>query len=547
MVNVRIAIRACLVVVMALALVPTAVSAQSKTVVIDLVQEPDTLNPYYSNMWFSQILKDVYLLGAWSYNDNVELVPRLVTEIPSRENGGINEDGTVITLKLRDDIFWSDGEPITSADFVFTYDMVTAPTNAVSTRDPFDPFIASVEAPDPQTVVVTFKEPYAPWPARLFIDGVLPKHVLEPVFEAEGTIDNAAWNRVPNVTSGPFVATEWESGSHILFERNENWFDGSATLDSIYVRVGVDDQTQIADLVAGNADIGTFFDNDAIPVLEEAGVNVFVVASGYNEGVFFNIRQDGTGHPALQDVNVRRALAMAYDRFTIVSELMPLSHVVNSFWDGTPFANPDLEPLPYDPDGAMALLDEAGWVDTNGDGCRDKDGEELVLRFVTNQRGIRLAIAPVLQQQYAEVGVCLELFNYTSDQFFATYAEDGITATGQFDIAEWSTNPDFPDPNARQWRCAEIATDENPAGINDQQVCDERLEELFDAQTVEVDPAARAAIFHEIDKIVQEELYWLGVFSDPDNWATSPRVLNARISGVPQSAFWNAYEWDVAE
>ncbi|MCZ7543479.1 MAG: ABC transporter substrate-binding protein [Anaerolineae bacterium] len=306
-----------------LTMIPMAASAQGKTVVIDLVQEPDTLNPYYSNMWFSQILKDLYLLGAWSYNDKVELMPRLLTEIPSVDNGGINEDGTVITLKLRDDIWWSDGEPITSADFVFTYEMVTAPSNAVSTRDPYDLFITSVEAPDALTVVVTFSEPYAPWPARLFIDGILPKHILEPVFDAEGTIDGAEWNRRPNVTSGPFVATEWESGSHILFERNENWFDGSATLDSIYVRVGVDDQAQIADLVAGNADIGTFFEPDAIPVLEEAGVRVVVVASGFNEGVFFNIRQDGTGHPALQDLNVRRALAMAYDRFTIVSELFP--------------------------------------------------------------------------------------------------------------------------------------------------------------------------------------------------------------------------------
>ncbi|MCZ7543478.1 MAG: ABC transporter substrate-binding protein [Anaerolineae bacterium] len=205
-----------------------------------------------------------------------------------------------------------------------------------------------------------------------------------------------------------------------------------------------------------------------------------------------------------------------------------------------------MDPLPYDPDGAIVLLEEAGWVDTNGDGCRDKDGEELVLRFVTNQRALRLAVAPVLQQQMAQVGACLDLFNYTSDQFFGTYAEGGITATGQFDIAEWSTNPDFPDPNVRQWRCGEIATDENPAGINDQQVCDERLEELLDAQTVTVDPTARAEIFHEIDRIIQEELYWLGVFSDPDNWATNPRVLNARISGVGQNAFWNAYEWDIA-
>ncbi|GAB4446012.1 MAG: peptide ABC transporter substrate-binding protein [Anaerolineae bacterium] len=529
-----------------LTMVPMAASAQGKTVVIDLVQEPDTLNPYYSNMWFARILQELYLLGPWSFDENLEPVPRLVTEIPSRDNGGINEDGTVITLRLRDDLVWSDGEPLTSEDFVFTHEMVIDPANAVSTRDPYGTVITSVEAPDAQTVVVTFSQPYAPWLANLFTGGVLPKHVLQPVFEADGTIDGAAWNRTPSVGSGPFVGVEWESGSHILFERNENWFDGAANLDSIFVRVGVDDNAQVADLVSGNADIGTFFDNDAIPVLEEAGVDTFVVASGYNEGWYFNVRQDGTGHPALQDVRVRRALVMAFDRWTIVNEMMPNTHVVNSFWDGTPYANPDLEPIPYDPEGAAALLEEAGWVDTNGDGCRDKDGEELVLSFVTNQRGLRLAIAPVVQQQLGEVGACIELFNYTSDQFFGTYAEGGITATGQFDIAEWSNNPNWPDPNTTQWRCFEIATDENPAGINDQQVCDERLEALFEAEVVEVDPEARAEIYHQIDQILQEELYWVGVLSDADNWAVNPRVINARISGVGQSAFWNAHEWDIA-
>jgi peptide/nickel transport system substrate-binding protein len=536
-----------MIAVMMLALAPAPVGAQAKTVVIDLVQEADTLNPYYSGMWFAQIMQDLYVLSPWSFDDNLQPVPRLVTEIPSKESGGISEDGTVITLKLRDDIWWSDGEPLTSADFVFTYEMVIDPGNAVASRDPYDPFVTGVDAPDEQTVVVTFEQPYAPWLAKLFTAGVLPKHVLEPVFEAEGTIDNAAWNRVPSVGSGPFVCTEWESGSHILFERNENWFDGQATLDSIYIRVGVDDDAQVADLVSGNADIGTFFDNDAIPVLEEAGVNTFMVASGYNEGWFFNIRQDGTGHPALQDVNVRNALVMAFDRFKIVSELMPNTHVVSSYWDGTPYANPDLEPVPYDAEGAVALLEEAGWVDTNGDGCRDKDGDELVLSFATNQRGMRLAIGPVVQQDMAEVGVCIELFTYTSDQYFGTYGEGGITAVGQFDIAEYSSNPNWPDPDTTRWRCFEIASDENPAGINDQQVCDERLEELFDAQTVEVDPAARAAIFHEIDQIIQEEQYWVGVLSDADNWAVNPRVTGARISGAGQSAFWNAYEWDIVE
>jgi peptide/nickel transport system substrate-binding protein len=521
--------------------------AEGGTVVIDLVQEPDTLNQYYTGMWFGAILRDLYNLAPWSFNEELELVPRLVAEIPSKTNGMINEDGTEITLKLRDDIVWSDGEPITAEDFVFTAEMVTADANAVTSRVPFDPYVDTVEAVDETTVLVTFKEPYAPWAATLFDGGVLPKHILEPIFEAEGNINQADWNRVPTVTSGPFVAAEWESGSHILFKRNENWFDGTAKLDEVYVRVGVDDDTQVNDLVSGGADIGTFFDNDGADVIEAAGVETFTVASGYNEGWFFNLREDGTGHPALQNVDVRKALVMAFDRFTIVEALMPRTHVIASYWDGTPYANPDLEPLPFDPDAAATLLEAEGWVDSNGDGCRDKDGEELVLDFATNQRGVRLDIAPVVQQQLGDVGVCVELFNYPSDQYFANYGNDGITATGQYDIAQYSSNPSWPDPDTTRWRCYQIASEDNPAGINDQHVCDERLEELFDAQIVEVDPEARAEIFHQIDQIMFDELFWVGIFSDADNWAVNPRVKGARISGAPSSAMWNAYEWEIAE
>src|SRR5690606_11932683 len=123
----------------------------------------------------------------WVFDTNLNPVPRLAAEIPSLENGGLSEDGTVVTIRLRDDLVWSDGAPLTAADFVFTHAMFTAESNAVDSRAPYDA-IVSVEAPDPQTVVVTFAEPSAPWLTTLFYS-VLPAHILQPVFDAEGTLD----------------------------------------------------------------------------------------------------------------------------------------------------------------------------------------------------------------------------------------------------------------------------------------------------------------------------------------------------------------------
>ena len=125
-------------------------------------QEFDTLSPLYTSMWFTTATYQLWNVWAWDFDENSEPIPVLVTEIPSAENGGISEDGRTITFKLRDDLVWSDGIPLTSADFVFTYEMSVDPANTVGTTYPYDQ-IESIEAPDPQTVVVTFTEPFAPW------------------------------------------------------------------------------------------------------------------------------------------------------------------------------------------------------------------------------------------------------------------------------------------------------------------------------------------------------------------------------------------------
>ena len=212
-------------------------------------QEFDTLNHHYSNKWFSQITDQIWNAWAWEFDDNNEPFPVLVTDIPSVENGGISADGTVITMHLRDDITWSDGEPITANDFIFTYEMITNPKNTVSSTYPYDQ-IKSVEAPDPQTVVVTFNEPFAPWLATLW-KGILPKHVLQPAFDTDGTIDNAEWNRKPTVGAGPFVFAEWESGSFARFVAREDYWGGRPKIDEIFIKFVPDDASQTAAMKSG--------------------------------------------------------------------------------------------------------------------------------------------------------------------------------------------------------------------------------------------------------------------------------------------------------
>ena len=529
---------------------PTAAATGSGTVKISFVQEPDSLNPIYTSMYFSAITRDFWLRGLFIFDDQLNPVPQLAAEVPSTENGGISADGKTITVKLRDGVKWSDGEPVTADDVVFTYNMIVSDKNTVQTRYPYDTVIDSVSAADPATVVIKLKEVFAAWRTSLFTY-VLPKHVLQPVFDADGTLDNAEWNRAPTVGVGPFVFEEFESGSHLSFVANPNWFE-PPTVQRVFIQIVPDDAAQEAAIIAGDVDLGLFLSSDQIERLEAGGdVKVVAVQSGYDEGWFLNLRE-GLAHPAMLDKNVRLALALATDRFTIVKDLLKedLNPVNATFWSNNPpYASKTLEPYPFDPEKAKSLLDDAGWIDSDGDGIRDKmiDGTkvDLVLRYVTTTRELRKNVQAVVAQQWEAVGIKADLRNVEADQFFAGYADQGPVAIGDFDVAEWSDLPtSFPDPDASEkWRCADIPTDENPTGQNQGGYCNPEFDALLEQQSGITDADARIAVYEQIQQMMYDDVAYIGLWLDPDLWSINQRVEGVSIGGV--NPFWNVTTWNL--
>lgn len=515
---------------------------ERKVATFIFTQEFDTLNPYYTNMWFSQITHQLWNCYGWVFDDQNQPVPDLVSEMPSIENEGLSEDGKVITFRLRDDILWSDGKPITSQDFVFTYEMIVDPANSVASVHPYN-LIENIEAPDDQTLVVTFGEPFVAWAGTLW-RGLLPAHILEPIFNAEGTIDHADWNREPTVSCGPFIFDEWESGSFTRFVANDNYWLGKPNIDEIFIRFVSDEATQTAALIAGDGDLGTFFSYSFMPALEKAGLKLDKVFSGYNEGWFFNLGEKG--HPALKEHSVRQAIALAFDRISLTKDLLFDKTVPSvTVWDNMGYNHPSLAPYPYAPAKAKELLDYAGWVDSNGDGVRDRNGVELVLKLGTNTRRVRRDTQAIAQQQLAEIGIKLELLNYESDVFFAGYGEGGPCATGELDICEFSTSPNFPDPDSADWLCSEIPSEENPTGANWQAVCDISLDALFKLQATQLDLDKRQQTFYKITRLIFVEAYWVGIWQDPDWYATSDRMTGMKFSG--STPFYNIMEWDMTQ
>jgi peptide/nickel transport system substrate-binding protein len=531
---------------------PTTAPAAKKVARFIWTQEFDTLSPIYTNMWFVSVVYPAYLCSPWMFDDKNNAYPYLLSEMPTAENGGISADGSTFTFKLRDDIKWSDGEPITSADFKFTYDMIMSDKNAVNTRSPYDK-IKSVETPDDTTVVITFPEAFAPWQATLFSGStsgtpIIPKHILQPVFDSEGTLDTAPWNKAPTVGCGPFVFKEWQSGSFARFVANDNYWLSRPKLDELFFQFVPDSASQIAALVAGDGDIGTFFDYPDLPTLIAAGVKVVNSYSGYNEGIYINMHET-KGNPALKDVRVRQAIIYAFNREKLAKDLLlGLTTVAATDWDNTPnspWVDPSITPYPYDPEKAKALLAEAGWTDTNGNGTVDKAGVELVLKYGTTSRAVRQDTQAVAQQDLAAVGIGTELLSYDSDTFFLGYQDNGPSANFSLDLIEYSDSPDFPDPNTAIWLCSDIPTDANPAGTSPTGLCDKALDGLFQKQQTQVDFAQRQQTFYQITKYIYDNVFWIGIWQDPDLFGFSDRMTGVKMSGA--TPFFNIAEWDMTQ
>ncbi|MCL4268973.1 MAG: peptide ABC transporter substrate-binding protein [Anaerolineales bacterium] len=540
---------------------PIAFPDGGKSVTGAFDQEPDAVVPYFTQMSYAVWVTQLTLVGLGEWTDEGTFVPELAAEIPSADNGGVSEDGLTITWKLKDCLFWSDGTPLTSEDVKFTWEFVMDPGNAVSTRTGYDK-IASVETPDATTVVVTFAELYPAWPT-LFTQGpnnsggILPKHILEGVTAAESD----PFIRMPTVSSGPFVITEWVPGDYMELLPNPNFYKGRAILDRIQIRFVADSAAALAALQTGDVDFYPNFSEGDIATLESlAPAVVLTVDPGSNfEHYFFNMgRVDGVdgrgaadneGFCPFKDVRVRKAIALGINRQAIVDALLSGKTTVPvSQWPNSGWTNQDLTVDAYDPEAAAALLDEAGYT-LGADGIRagDCNGEQVKLsfNFETTTAPIRMDIATAAQADLAQIGVEFIPIFTPAGTFFGQYVDGGPLTTGNYDMGGYTTGF-YPDPYTNSYKCEEIPTAENPSGNNWYHLCDPALSDLIESSLATVDPAERKAILDEAQAYIAENYYVIMMYARANVFGTTPRFQFGPTGGDSHMN-WQAEIWDVTE
>ena len=245
---------------MALSACGGAGAASGKKITIAYSQEPDNIRLEYSNMTYSAWMDQIIDASLLTFDENDQLVPELATEVPSATNGGVSSDGLTITFHLKSGLKWSDGQPLTSKDVLYTWQSQEDPKNAPISRAGWDS-ISGIDTPDDTTAVVHFKTLYAPWYTLFAVGaqgvsgGLLPQHILQ----GQTGLEKNAEIHKPTVVAGPFMIKDWVAGDHMSLIPNSNWSGPKPKLSEVDVKFVPDPETALAALKTGDVDFNPDF------------------------------------------------------------------------------------------------------------------------------------------------------------------------------------------------------------------------------------------------------------------------------------------------
>jgi peptide/nickel transport system substrate-binding protein len=352
--------------------------------------------------------------------------------------------------------------------------------------------------------------------------------------------------------------SEWRRGEQMTFDANPNYALGTPQIGRVVIRFFPDTDSEYAALAAGQLDLVPNVSEGDIPRVAAGNedTRIVTVFGGYIESLWLNLRTDANpraGHIALQDVNVRAAIRLALDREAITTELLVgATSPTDSIYASSPFELESLGVTAHDADAAAALLDAAGWVDSNGDGTRDKDGVELVLRYSTTTAGWRNNIQAVVQQQLAEVGIGTVLEAYPATEFFGTWANSGTNAVGEYDIAQYANNTALTNPaNVTVYEalaCDQVPSETNQGGQNFTGFCSEEMDAAAQVTLTSLDPEERLQAAYTIQEIMRDNAPLINLFPRGDNYAynASRFVGEIRLGSGVGNTWFDILNWQLA-
>jgi len=555
---------------------PSAGAASDDTLKLFVWQAPTILNPHLSVGSKDQLASRIVYEPLASFDADGQMVLFLAAEVPSLENGLVAADGKSVTWKLRQDAKWADGVPFTADDVLFTYEFITNPDVGAATAGDYKG-IVRLDVVDDYTVTIHFKEVTPAW-ADPFVGVrgmIIPRHIFQ---EFNGPNAADAPGNLNAVGTGPFSVAAYEtediliiggdavSTIKIIFEANPYFSErepGKPYFASVELHGGGDAGIAAqAVLVDGVADFAWNVQVDIATLDQMLAVgkgNVISPDASFVEYVLINFTDPNTEtadgerssvefpHPFLTDARVRQAIAHAIDR-EAVGELYGFTGPATTNVLTTPpqFNSATPYPYPYDLERAAALLDEAGWLASNDNGVREKDGIELSLVFQTSTNPVRQATQEIIRTALESIGFRVELKSVDASIYLGPIAENTNTRRHFYtDLEMFAYGSRSPDPGAAMqgWTCGEAAQKANNWGkANWGRYCNPKYDALAVQVATEIDPEKRRALFIQMNDLLVADVALIPLVERPLVAAVAADLAGVEITPWDQDT-WNIKDW----
>ena len=456
------------------------------------------------------------------YDENLNYVPDLA------ESWEISNNQKTISFKLKKGLRWADGKPLTSADVLFTWKLITNP----NTRTPYASdyqLVKKASTPDPLTFKVTYESSYAPALDTWASLHILPKHILK-----DEDINNTFFSRKPTGSSY-YKLDEWISGQQVTLKANDKSVSGTPLIKKLISRIIPDTSSQFLELTADNIDvmnINPIQYQRVFPARKDLQQKIALykeLGNGYTY-LGFNLKK-----APFNDIRVRQALNYAIDKDEVIKGvLLGLGEAISSpYKPGTRWNNPNLSPYPYSPSKALELLADAGYIkDKNG--SLTKDGKPLKFEIITNQNKQREMTAVLIQRRLQEIGVKVSIRVIEWASFVNRFIK-----TGDFDVVVlgWGLSLDPDQYNI--WHSSQ----QEPGQFNFLGYSNKTVDQLLELGRKELNPHKREKIYREFSKHLLEDSPIVYLYAGYGLSAVHKRVKGIKKPAPPAGIYHNNYDW----
>ena len=535
-------------------------------------QAPTVLNPHLAQGAKDRVATRITYEPLASYDRDGNLIPFLAAEIPTLENGGVAADGKSVTWKLKSGLLWSDGQPFTARDVLFTYNFAIDPAIRATTAIAYSA-IQSVQVLNDTTVQIRFRDVNPAW-AQPFV-GLMGLILPEHAFVGYPDPRQAPVNDLP-IGTGPyravafkpqevlFLGNELIETNKIVFEPNPYFRDPDKPYFREVVVKGGGTVTEAARSVFQVGDVDfthnlDMMDAQALANLQGASARGRLISQfgAYVERIALNradpnrATEDGERasvrypHPFFSDLRVRQAFSLAVDRETIARLYGPGGRATSNMLVSPQMVASPNTSYEYNLAKAAALLDEAGWLDSNGDGVRERGGVRLSVTYQAPVSVQRQQIQEIVKAALESVGVEVKLKIIDSSVFFGNDpANTGTRLHFYADLEQFAASNLVPDPGAymKSWTCDEISQKANGwTGRNVERWCDPAYDALYARAAREIDPERRRQLFIEMNDLLIEDVVAIPIGIRAEVFGAS-----TTLEGVDLTP-WDAETWNIQD